>query len=366
MTGCYLTTLPRMFMRSTADFDPFWEGSYLIPRDTVQPPKELASQIWPELDSWVEGYRRSPEVSTDLATGAFLELMEWLRSVILQDATFLKEAFPAHALWKEPAFNSHEFAAFALQVRNACTVAEEDSWYTSVRKAVPAVADASRDVGSNQAVAAATTLVQHQEVITYMQQILRSQAETSFALGNLVVTTTISPGRTRHTHQFDLHGMPAFSAHGRQMVPGNADRPTVHAALQAQLQPKLAAVSQPPDEPAAAAVERPLDLPPSYKLPRSVKTVVDLLQLWRHGMSGMPAVDSLEREWGTRWRPASEKNFFSTRKKIIDEVVRRCLITGLSEDGIASEIDRERGQDSLDKLFKVIQKENKERLAMAT
>jgi len=119
-----------------------------------------------------------------------------------------------------------------LQVRNACTVAEEDSWYTSVRKAVPAVAAAIRDVGSNQAAAAATTLVQHQEVITYMQQILRGQAETSFALGTLVVATTISPGRTRQTHQFDLHGMPAFSAHGRQMAPGDAGRPTVHAALQ--------------------------------------------------------------------------------------------------------------------------------------
>jgi len=366
MTGCYLTTLPRMFMRSTADFDPFWEESYLIPRDTMQPPKELARQIWPELDSWVEGYRRSPEVSTDLATGTFLELMKWLRSVILQDAAFLKEAFPAHPVWKEPVFNSHEFAAFALQVRNACTVAEEDTWYTSVRKAVPAVAAAIRDVGSNQAAAAATTLVQHQEVITYMQQILRGQAETSFALETLVVATSISPGRTRQTHQFDLHGMPAFSAHGRQMAPGDAGRPTVHAALQAQLQPKLAAVSQPPDEPAASAVERPLDLKTSYKLPRSVKTVVDLLQLWRHGMSGMPAVDSLERDWGTRWRPASENNFFLTRKKLIDEVVRRCLITGLSEDVIASEIDRERGQDSLGKLFKVTQKTNKEQLDMAT
>ena len=37
--------------------------------------------------------------------------------------------------------------------------------------------------------------------------------------------------------------------------------------------------------------------PPSYKLPRTIKTVQDLLRLWRHGLGGMPSVDALERDW---------------------------------------------------------------------
>jgi len=43
MTGCYLTTLPRAFMRGIADFDPEWASSYFLPRDTIRPPLLLLS-----------------------------------------------------------------------------------------------------------------------------------------------------------------------------------------------------------------------------------------------------------------------------------------------------------------------------------
>jgi hypothetical protein len=43
MTGCYLTTLPRAFMRGIADFDPEWASSYFLPRETIQPPPLLLS-----------------------------------------------------------------------------------------------------------------------------------------------------------------------------------------------------------------------------------------------------------------------------------------------------------------------------------
>ena len=35
MTGCYLTTLPRAFMRGIADFDLEWALSYFLPRETI-------------------------------------------------------------------------------------------------------------------------------------------------------------------------------------------------------------------------------------------------------------------------------------------------------------------------------------------
>src|ERR1041385_5435229 len=47
MTGCYLTSLPREFMRAIADFDPDWPGSYYIPRAMVLPPPGLATVVWP-------------------------------------------------------------------------------------------------------------------------------------------------------------------------------------------------------------------------------------------------------------------------------------------------------------------------------
>lgn len=97
---------------------------------------------------------------------------------------------------------------------------------------------------------------------------------------------------------------------------------------------------------------------PSYRLPRDIKTVKDLLRLWRHGVSGMPSIDSLEERWGSRWRPRQEKQFFSTRKIIIDEVVRNAKAQGLTEEAAAEQMDRKRANNSLDKVFRAIRSRN--------
>jgi hypothetical protein len=56
-----------------------------------------------------------------------------------------------------------------------------------------------------------------------------------------------------------------------------------------------------------------------------------------------------------------EKNYFSTRKIIVDEIARRAQIQSLTEDIVAKQMDEERGSISLDKLFKAI-REDKKRL----
>lgn len=69
---------------------------------------------------------------------------------------------------------------------------------------------------------------------------------------------------------------------------------------------------------------------------------------------GVNPVDSLERDWGTRWRSSDEKNYFSTRKTIVDEVRARARKDGLAEEVVARQMDEERGFSSLDRLFKAV------------
>ena len=84
MTGCYLTSLPLEFMRSVADFDAAWAGSYFVPRATVGPQSSLRVQIWPGLDRWIAAHKNpgSAEavslggIEPYMAAGAFLELLE--------------------------------------------------------------------------------------------------------------------------------------------------------------------------------------------------------------------------------------------------------------------------------------------------
>jgi hypothetical protein len=88
MTGCYLTTLPRAFMRGIADFDPEWASSYFLPRETIQPPPLLLGRVWPDLDRWQAAHLERPDateqVEPNQAAGGFLELLQRLRSVFLQ------------------------------------------------------------------------------------------------------------------------------------------------------------------------------------------------------------------------------------------------------------------------------------------
>jgi hypothetical protein len=88
MIGCYLTTLPRAFMRGVADFDPDYAGSYFLPRETCLPPPSLLRRVWPDLDRWLAAHQSLSDatevVDTNRAARNFLELLARLRVVFLQ------------------------------------------------------------------------------------------------------------------------------------------------------------------------------------------------------------------------------------------------------------------------------------------
>lgn len=93
MTGCYLTTLPRQFMRGVADFDPDYASAYFIPRETVSPPQSLRRRVWPELDRWLDAHLGRPgateTVDPNIAAGGHLQLLDKLRDVFLQVRSLL-------------------------------------------------------------------------------------------------------------------------------------------------------------------------------------------------------------------------------------------------------------------------------------
>jgi hypothetical protein len=88
MTGCYLTDLPRQFMRGVVDLEPDYASSYFVPRGTIVPPLSLRRRVWPQLDPWRQAHLNLPGaaevVEPNLAAGGFLELLEKLRDVFLQ------------------------------------------------------------------------------------------------------------------------------------------------------------------------------------------------------------------------------------------------------------------------------------------
>jgi len=102
---------------------------------------------------------------------------------------------------------------------------------------------------------------------------------------------------------------------------------------------------------------------PSYKLSRQVVTVPDLWREWTQGLGGLPSVMALNASYGSRWRPTSERQYYSMRKVIIDEIISRAGGTDDKEalDAVveAMERDRRRQKASLDKLIKAIKARQK-------
>lgn len=88
MTECYLTTLPREFMRGVADFDPDYRGSYFLPRAPTDLPRLLLEKVWPAADGWYAAHLQLPNASKNLEPnltgGTFLELLLKLKTVFLQ------------------------------------------------------------------------------------------------------------------------------------------------------------------------------------------------------------------------------------------------------------------------------------------
>ncbi|KJZ68994.1 hypothetical protein HIM_11610 [Hirsutella minnesotensis 3608] len=217
MAGCYLTSLPFEFMRAVADFDPEWSGSYFVPRAAVRPPVVLLVKVWPQLDKWKEAHSSPlPDfgVEQNMAAGAFLELMEWLREVLLQDAVFLRESYPDHPLFQDPVFSCPEFAAFASKVRGTCTRAREDSHSTAIQKAMPVVAEKLRTVLTQQVAAEQLAERRHTNLLAVARDLCVKLEE----FAQMTCTVTFSPGRGAAAQQTEV-----VSAHqGRGRAAGEA------------------------------------------------------------------------------------------------------------------------------------------------
>ena len=116
------------------------DGSYYINHECFLPPLVLQKLIFPQLEeSWQ--YLWSITIKDrDRAAQAFLEALEWLCIVILQDAVILSEKYPTSPLWNHWPFNLPEFQCFK---RLALRKMEDEIHpeYVQLQQTVPLVAD---------------------------------------------------------------------------------------------------------------------------------------------------------------------------------------------------------------------------------
>jgi hypothetical protein len=349
MTGCYLTDLPRQFMRGMADFEPDYASNYFVPRETVRPPLALRQRVWPQLDRWRQAHLDLPGatevVEPNLAAGGFLELLDKLRHVFLQDSVFVRRDHPHHPLFRDALFASPEYASFATAVLAAAdTLYHEDPHLVAIEKAIPSVSERLRSITSVVQTGQAAHAVGLAQITSSLNELAGKLED--FLTGSFSLTFT--PGRSRMLPQgYDATGQPR-----QQTPPSPLD-------LARQQQPTI-------DLGGPLPLPRPSTVTsaPSYRLSRQVVTIPDLWREWTVGLGGLPSVAALDSAYGSRWRSPSERQYYSMRKVIIDEIMARVGNSLDDQEAIevaveAIELERVRGKASLDKFIKIIKEGRK-------
>ena len=354
LTSCYLTNIPRKFVRGMAGFEPQAQGNYYLPRAKVEPSPELQQAVWPWVDKWMtwfQSYESADddpsdvdsdlqEDRNDLAAQGFLRLLVQLRTVLLQDSVVLRAEFPEHPLWSDPIFVRQDYLEFAEQVRVSLLDVEEPE-EIQIRKTMPAIAQRLNIVRQSLT----------QTVNEWGERTQQHYTKIGRQLDDIV------SGRVAflvRAHQPDSPALPNVDEGGNVNVTAFAA-----AATAADTVPPFQLRTEAPAS--AAQVEIPAR-PPSYKLSRTIQTVPDLWREWTAGLGGGPAVQSLEDLYGAAWRPLqSERVMFGRRKVIIDEIRARQR-DGLSTAAAVEKVElvRQRGGNlSLYGLYKLLHKSNR-------
>lgn len=243
-----------------------------------------------------------------------------------------------------------EYQAFATAVLAAVdTRCHEDPHLVAIEKAIPSVNEHLRSMTSVIQTGQAAHAASLANVVAELNEL--KERTNDFLAGSFSLTFT--PGRSKMLPQgFDSAGLP------RQRTPPSPldlCRPTIN--LGGPPPAVATAMEQQQQQHAAAAFV------PSYKLSRQVNTIPDLWREWTVGLGSLPSVRELDAAYGSRWRSSSERQYYSMRKVLIDEIVARA---GGIEDAAALEAavasmeeERLRARFSLDKVIKLVKEARK-------
>jgi centromere DNA-binding complex CBF3 subunit-like protein/transcriptional activator of glycolytic enzymes GCR1 len=358
MIGCYLNSLPRKFMRRMAGH-PDKMGCFDIPRARVSPPESLLSMIWPQLDRWKGRFGPGPEQLNDLAAAGLINLLLYLREVILQDSVFLIDRFPTCPVWNHRVFQHADYLPYARRLSaSVCEEERQPAQYTLLSQAVPELTEYMQEAKSQTDARLAGILTEIADLKdARLAGILTAIANltTELQLQKSTSETKVTPG----------HGLAPAPA--PTPAPASASASTATADLTAPVPPEAQAPT-PAAIPEAPTPAYPLGLdPPKHRMSRAVKDVQSLWREWTVGLLGQPSIAALDSRWSSRWRAGrrAELQWYSLRKEVIDEIHRIAGSRHVSMESAMYTVDMEQRKSglSMDLFCKELRKAKKLRAA---
>ena len=310
----YLSALPRQGMRGMAGCRSLEPGRYFLKRSLTTPSDELQRQIFPQLEDWMERHERGQDIEQSLSCKGFLNLLKYLRVVVLQDAVVLQQEHPSLFIWQHPLFLSDEFLAFKQeQLRNISSAV--DPLAISLEELLPEVAN---EIRQNRL--SINRLNQTVDQLASLQRLSQENSSSEFQRLQTVFSTV----------------------------------------LRAISDP--ISIPLPPQEPLPLSTNLTPTVLPSIrvKMKRDVNmTVAQLWQEWTVGIDGGPSIRELERATNRTWRTCdkTESRYFQRRFLIID-AIQKLIDSGMPEAEAVARLESQRGSRPLHKLYRELQSQS--------
>jgi Centromere DNA-binding protein complex CBF3 subunit, domain 2/Transcriptional activator of glycolytic enzymes len=318
-------------------------GNYYLDRECLIPPEQLQRQIFPRLEETEAMNNAKSERDQDIAVRCFMNLLRWLRVVLLQDTVFLRRKFPTLKIWLEPVFNNSTFEMFARELLHESEHGETPQ-YMRISRAMPdlvhqlheqhgnmmntmssyhqsVLAENKQEHAStndnNQQEHAITRNIIHQN----MQPILSILADLSNSGVNFYTQTSsetrVQLANSSHMANVMTNVGPVTSINSSILQPVITEG-AVMAAMTTMIAPTAMTMSTMPTMMTApTAIAPPMTTAPpvmnsnsveQYRLAAHVSTVVDLWKEYsvgiphRVGTPAGPSIQQLDRDFGAKWR----------------------------------------------------------------
>lgn len=92
----------------------------------------------------------------------------------------------------------------------------------------------------------------------------------------------------------------------------------------------------------------------------AANSVADIWQEYKHGRDGHQSIESLDSQWGPRWRPEPKNRTWYSRRKMVWDKIKELVHDGLSEEAAVAEVERMRAGRSMNWLMNILQNNRKE------
>ena len=336
-------------------------GNYYLSRESVDPPEELRQQIFPRIEESLAYVCSQSEGRQDLAAQAYLKVLDWFRTVLLQDAVELRRFYPDSLLWSHAPFTTPQFRNFELRLESTKR-ASDLPMELQFKQLMPEVANQMqrmKEIMFNEFGSLTGNQKQLEEAIDRVDAQISARLTPieafagRFARGEFKwITHLINPEGSSHAHDSTCQPIGGLDTCNRSPLVSSDPIAVPLASSNTDV------ITLPPN--GADAGEKI----PQYEVNNNLSTVSEMWEEWDQGLidnnSGtrLPPIRRLEEEHGTGWRIGERRSKrFSRRKLFIERLQAISKNLGLPEASVAEKMEnwRRSKKISLDKLQKTLQ-----------